>query len=111
MKLYAEYLLEREGKHLIEKDYGFCVYEIMDEYAYIAEIYILKDKRKKGLGKEFVKEVEEIAKEEGCKYLLSSFCLNANNWDISRKALKATGFKYFSKNKNNKMIYVMMEIN
>ena len=110
MSLYAEYLLEREGKHIIEKVYGFCTYEISGDYIYLADIYIKKEHRELGLGKIFLAEIEHRGKQNNCKYVLGSFCLKANNWKTSKKVLQKVGFKYFSKNRGNKMIYLVKEI-
>ncbi len=110
MNLYAEYLKERENKELLEKEFGFCVYEILGQYMYLSDVYVTKDNRKKGLCKKLVDEVVSIGKEKNCKYILTSFCLKANNWEISRKVIRQCGFKFYRKDKNNKMIYTIMEI-
>jgi len=111
MNLYAEYIKERENKDLIEKDYGFCTYEILGQYVYLADVYVSKDERQKGLCKDLVEEVVRIGKENGCKHILTSFCLKATNWEISKKVIKQCGFKFHRKDKVNKIIYTIMEIN
>jgi predicted GNAT family acetyltransferase len=50
MKLWAKYIKEREGKEIIEHDYGFAVYKINEEKTcYIEHIYVDDDFRGKGL--------------------------------------------------------------
>lgn len=110
MLLYAEYIKEREGMNLIEKQYGFCTYKIINEYIYLADIYIKKDERRKGLTKVLVNEVEEIGKNNDCTFILGSFCLDTNNWKSGKALVKALGFKYFKKQRKTNMIYVSKEI-
>jgi len=110
MLLYAEYIKEREGMELIEKEYGFCTYKVINEYIYLADIYIKKDQRMKGLAKALTDEVEEIGKNNKCNFILGSFCLDTNNWKSGKALVKSLGFKYFEKQRKTNMIYVSKEL-
>lgn len=110
MNLYAQYLKEREGKEVIEKGTGFCIYEIHSPHVYISDVFVQKEYRNFGIASSLIEEVVQKAKKENCKYALTSFCLKANGWNISRKVMKKLGFKFYRKDKNTKMIYTIMEI-
>jgi len=110
MKLYAEYIKEREGLSLIEKDYGFCTYVVVNDYIYIVDIYIKKDKRNKRLAEDLTNEVIELGRELDCKYVMGSFCLDTKNWKVGKAFVKSQGFKYLNKDKKNNMIFVSKEI-
>lgn len=110
MNLYAQYLKERENKELIEKEFGFCIYEMAKPFMYIADVFVSKENRKKGHAADFVEEIKQIAKEAGCKHIITGFCLKANNWKISKRVIQKLGFEFFRKDKTNKIIYTIMEI-
>jgi len=110
MELYAEYIKEREGMDLIEKEYGFCTYKVINEYIYLADIYIKKEMRKNNLARVLTNEVEAIGIDNNCKFILGSFCLDTNNWRSGKALVKSLGFKYYEKQKKTNMIYVIKEI-
>ena len=110
MELYAEYLKEREGISIIVKDFGFCSYKIIDDYIYLVDIYIKKEKRRTGLAKDFIEEVSDIGKENNCNSILGGFCLDTINWKGGKTLLKHCGFKYFEKQQKTNMIFVIKEL-
>ena len=112
MNLYAEYIKEREGIDLLEKDYGFCTYSIVSDInsIYLIDTYVKKDKRREGFASKFFDEVIEIGKDSGCCKIIGGFCLSTNGWQKGKNVLKANGFKYLSKDKNTNMIFVFKEI-
>lgn len=110
MSLFTDYLKEREGKEVIEKDFGFCVYKVNKDHTYLQDVYIVPEFRKSGKGRSFVDKMEEIAKENGHSVVITSFCLNANNWMQSKMSIQKCGFKYYAKDKVNKMIYCIKEL-
>jgi len=110
MELYAAYIKEREGMDLIEKDYGFCTYKIINDYIYLADMFITKENRKNDLTRVLLEEVTSVGKNNDCKFVLGSFCLDTNNWQSGKALVKALGFKFFEKQKKTNMIYVIKEI-
>lgn len=107
MSMYADYLKERENKHVLENDSGFLVYRIFDEYVYIQDIYVVPEKRKTGVAAFWADHVCSIAKESGVKTLVGSVDVTANGATDSLKVLLAYGMSvdsisgnviYFKKN-------------
>ena len=110
MDLYKQYLKEREDKDILISEFGFAVYKIEKDSIYLQDVYIIPSMRKKGLTKEFSNKIENIGKELNKKAILTSFCLEAKNWKISKKVIKQCGFKYFTKDRWNKVIYCIKEL-
>lgn len=108
VSLFGDYIKEREGKRIIEEDYGFVVYQIFNDQCYIEDIFIEKQCRRAGLASELADEVVLKAKECGCKTLLGSVVPTANGATESMKALLAYGFKVQSAKEN--FIWFSMEI-
>jgi GNAT superfamily N-acetyltransferase len=98
MSLYAEYIKEREGKHIIENEHGFMTYvKIPSSHeVYIEDVYIVPEKRKEGLGRTFLERVEQQAKAEGYKYVTGSVKPSAKGSTASLQALLSVGFKLLS---------------
>lgn len=93
MSLYADYIKEREGKHILETDKGFATYFLYDNgECYIQDIYIAPDFRKTGLSTKMVDEIVEIAKENKCHTLLGSICIDDKNATVNMKIWLNYGF-------------------
>jgi GNAT superfamily N-acetyltransferase len=83
MSLYSQYLAEREDKQVLENEFGFVTYKIInDNECYIQDIYVVPEMRKEGLSFKMRDQVIELAKNMGCKTLIGSVSLDAN--DASR---------------------------
>lgn len=96
MSLYADYILEREGKLMVEDANGFASFAIANEECYIENIYVVPGKRLSGLASKYADQIVEIAKDKGCKYLTGSVKPSANGSTESMKALLGYGFKLLS---------------
>lgn len=105
---YARYIREREGKHIVEDDYGFATYIYLDEHCYIEDIFVRKEFRTQGHASRYADQIAEEAKQKGFKKLLGSVCPQAMGADQSLKVLQAYGFKLLSSDKN--LIYLEKEI-
>ena len=108
--MYKEYIKERENKEMIETEYGFCIYKINRDHVYIQDVYIKKEYRNQNKCTGFIEAVEDIGKKLGKDVSISSFCIIANNWRGGKEVLRKCGYKYFTKDKHNKMIYCIKEI-
>lgn len=91
MKLFAEYLKEREGVDLIHNEKGFAIYSILNNECYIRDIYVLPEYRKSHVATELANQIQDIAKAKGCKVLTGSVSPQANNSHSSIKVLLAYG--------------------
>lgn len=97
--LYAQYILEREGKEIIEDNEGFVTFiECEDRPGiYIADVYVVPEERKTGKAHSYFDQVEEIAKERGKTFLRTSVESALPGWEISLKALMCNSFNIISK--------------
>jgi len=98
MSLYAQYIYEREGKSIIETEYGFATFAYMHDIkaVYIEDIYVVGDKRKSGHGAAMADEIAKQAKLKGYNTLIGSVAPKANGSTSSLKALIAYGFQLHS---------------
>lgn len=88
MSLYANYINERTFDYILEDDFGFATYRfINDNGVYLIDLYVVPEKRQKGLGKELVRKVEGIAKKQGCIFLLGTVVPTAKNSTESLKVM------------------------
>lgn len=92
MSLYADYLIEREGKSVLELEHGFAVYQFLGDTCYIVDIYVKPQHRKSGYASIMADKIAKLAKEKGYNKLLGSVDLRANGCTISMKALLGYGF-------------------
>lgn len=105
---YGKFIKEREGKEIIENDYGFCSYSLTPDGIYIENIFILQPFRKSGLAVEFEREVTKIAKEKGLKYLYSSVATNTVGATNNLNTMINHGARLHSA--NNSIIFVVKDV-
>ena len=105
MNHYKDYLLLRNPDlHILEKDYGFATYKYMDlgvgKAVYIEDIYV--EEKYRGLYKatELSEEIQNIAKSDGCTYLLGTVNVSAPNPNDSIKVLLAHGMSVLKAENN-----------
>jgi ribosomal protein S18 acetylase RimI-like enzyme len=97
MSLWAEYLTEREGKVVIEEEFGFIAYRIPSNGICIVDaIYVSKETRRSGFGSALCDRVAKIAIEAECTQLWSQVQVNTFNATDSLKACLAYGFRLHS---------------
>lgn len=95
---YASYLKEKADIELIEHEYGFVSFSILNGHAYIHDMWVDKDHRNKGIGSKLLKEVEIIAWSFKCKFVLSSVQINSNAMNEALLAQMLKGFKIIGAN-------------
>lgn len=108
MSLFADYKKEREGKEILENEYGFITYIINGDSVYIEDIYVVPEQRRLGVGGKMADIVCEIAKQRGCKTLYGSVSPQARGAHESMIALIAYGMKLHSL--GNGLIYFSKDI-
>lgn len=106
--LYGQYIAEREGKHIIENEFGFATYFFTGEFCYIEEIFVLEPHRKSGIAAKYADEIAKEAKSVGVNKLLGSVSPKAPSSTQSLKVLLAYGFQLLSSEQN--LIYLAKEI-
>lgn len=107
--LYAQYISERLGDHVLEVENGFATYRyISDKSVYIVDIYVKPSCRKSGLAAEMADEIVRMAKVRGCAELLGSVVPSTANSTTSMKVLLGYGMSL--QNSSNDFIVFRKEI-
>lgn len=91
--LYGKYIREREGKRIIEDEFGFATYIFINNECYIENVYVVEKMRQKGVASGYLDEISEIAKRNGCKAITTTCRPSANESTDSLKAILGYGFK------------------
>lgn len=99
MNKYAAYLKEREDLDMFENESGFIVYSFYPEVqaAYLAEIYVVPEKRGTTAAFKLYKEMCKIAKAAGYTKLLGSIDDTTTNYRYSEKLMKKLGWSFYKK--------------
>lgn len=108
MKLYADYLKEREGMNLIVSEAGFISYCVLDSQLFIGDLYVDQAARRSGEGKALIKEVEKIALESGCSFIFGIVRMTALQANEVLKIFLLNGAEVFKVEGQN--IFVRREI-
>lgn len=105
MKLYADYIKEREDADIKYNDKGFMTYKVEKDGVMIIDAYVSPSYRKENITKGFLNEIIE---ETNSDKLYTTTDENANNWETSEKVILSLGFKMLGK--NGRLNYYIKEI-
>jgi GNAT superfamily N-acetyltransferase len=108
VSLYGQYIKERENFDIIENDYGFATYKIINSECYIRDIFVIEQYRNLNIAKKIADEVTEIAKLHNCVKLLGTVSPSAPGATVSMTCLLAYGFKL--KSATNDFVVLEKEI-
>lgn len=108
MSHFGNYIKERLDKHIIEDENGFATYLYENDYVYIEDIYVVKEKRKENIASAYADKIAQIAKSKGYDKMLGSVCPTAKGATTSLKVLLGYGFKVLSA--EHDIIYFIKEI-
>ena len=92
---YGLYVAELEGLEILESNRGFATYKIKDDELWVYDVFVRPDYRGCGLAKRYFDQLEEIAKENKCKYMVTLTNTNNNAWEKSTDILIDHGYKAF----------------
>lgn len=92
MSLLADYHKEHGFKNVIESDDGFLTFYFVGQECYIEDLYVVPSKRKSHVASNMAKQVEDIARNQGCKYVTGSVNTHAKDPTTSMKVLLSYGF-------------------
>jgi ribosomal protein S18 acetylase RimI-like enzyme len=90
MELYAKYIKEREDANLEYNDKGFMSWKRDGNGVFILDAYVKPEYRKYGVCRKLLNSIIESTK---TKEVYTTTDINANNWELSEKAIIALGFK------------------
>ena len=116
MSLYGHYIKEREAFEMVysykskqdSNPTGFATYKITGNECYIRDIYVDPLFRQSGAAKQMADQIADIAKHEGCMYLIGSVSPSAYNSHDSMIVLLHYGFKLLRCEFN--LIYFVKEL-
>lgn len=100
---YANYIYEREGKSILEDEFGFATYLFTGEHCYIEDIYVASEHRRGRHATRYLDEISRIALQNGYSKLLGSVNIKLGDPVSSLYGMCYYGFKPISTEKN--MIY------
>ena len=99
--MYADFVKEHSHDYILETEIGFVQWRYLNEnQAYIVNIWTNPDYRKLGKASDLADVVVERAKNRGCKELLGTVYLKANNASRSMAILSAYGMEPVSADKD-----------
>lgn len=93
MSLFASYIQERLGKHIVESDKGFATYSFVATGVYIEDLYVCPDERHSGEASRMADQIAAIAKAKGLNRMYGTIKPSANHSTSSLKVLLAYGFQ------------------
>jgi len=95
VKLYGEYIKEREGYELLVNKDGsaFCSYKVFGDSIYLRDMFVSFSERGKGLAKSLAKQVENHGKMQSCKTMVTSVDLNTSGASENVAMFVNYGFK------------------
>jgi hypothetical protein len=104
MRLWLEYIKEREGLELIcIEEKGFITYKKEDETSiFICDIFVLKEYRKSRVGEELYNKVIAL---ENPKRVYGMTDKNALTWEESHKLMLYRGFSVVDDSGENVIYY------
>lgn len=100
MKLYADYIKEREGKECKYDENCFITYKLYDDEVSIIDIYSSQETRGTGKMLDFVNEFFQEMREMGVKIAYGYTDENTNGWEKSERLMLKFGFKKIMKEDN-----------
>lgn len=105
MKLYADYMKERENVEVLYTDECFLSYKFLDdETVFICDIYSKPSVRGNGkmleLGNNFITDM----KEKGVKTIYGTTVTTTNGWENSDRLLRKFGAIYSGKDPENSTV-------
>lgn len=95
MSLYEKYILEREGARVIKNDHAFVAFKVVEDAAFILNIYVEPEFRKSGLAKMMVDEAIKKSIDMGAKSIFGDIYFSDPNRAKTLATAIALGFDLF----------------
>lgn len=109
LDLFEQYVLEREGGILLKHEHGFAIYkDYNDTLAYLQDVYVEPEHRRKGIAKQLLRQAIDIAKKSNKTALLTTTDVGANNAQKSVMTILKSNFKILKL--ENTVIWYIMEL-
>ena len=101
MKLYSEYIKEREGREIEYDSHCFITYEIDSSAVIVFDIYSDKEVRGTKYMLEFCDKFYDKMRSQGIKVAYGMTDMSTNGWENSERLLLKYGFKFMGIDPNN----------
>lgn len=98
--MYQLYIKERLDMEVIEMDHGFITYRIDKDEVFIQDMFVREGYRQQNIGKTLVERVQEIAKENGKKFVTATILPSTGGATISLLGALRIGFKLLGASNN-----------
>lgn len=108
MSLFGQYILEREGKHIVEDENGFATYKFENGYVYVEDVYVVKNMRKLNTASKYLDKIAEEAKKKNINKMITSVSPAAKGTTASIKAI--IGYKFELLSSTNDLVYFVKDI-
>jgi GNAT superfamily N-acetyltransferase len=108
MNKYAKYLKELKNFEMYEDEKGFITFGLMGDGLYVEDVYVLPEFRQQHVGSDYVRLIEEKAKEIGLKCVYTSLVPSLKNSHERLIIITSYGFKLCKA--DNDFIWFIKEI-
>ena len=102
MKLYADYIKEREGRECIYNDKCFVTYNTYDKDVSIIDYYCTPEHRGKGYMLNFMSELIGQFKKDKYNIVYGYTDTTTNGWERSERLMLKFGFKFIGTSDDDK---------
>lgn len=91
--MYAQYVLERANKYVLENDKGFATYFFVADGIYAEDVWVRPEFRRTDVATKFGDQIAQVGISKGFKRMYGSVKPSANGSTDSLKFLLAYGFQ------------------
>jgi len=107
MRLYADYIKEREDKECVYNEHCFITYNLYDDSVSIIDIYSSLEVRGSKIMLNFCKDFFEKMWKQGIKTAYGYTDESTNGWENSERLMLKFGFKKLDKIEENYNNYIL----
>lgn len=91
--LYFKYIQERDQAEIIENDFGFVTFKIVNKECFILNMYVLPEYRRSGNFSCMIKLLGEKALQEGCEFISGNIQMYDSGKNKTLSAALSVGFE------------------
>lgn len=106
--LYAKYIKERDDREILEDEYGFITYKILNQECFIYDMCVDLSSRVGSRGRALIDSLVEIAHAADCSFISANVFLSDKGSSNTLLAAIRVGFKAVKA--NNDIIFIVKEI-